>query len=271
MNDYISIDNLEVFANHGVLKEETVLGQKFVICAKLFFDADKASESDDIHDSINYAEICAFITKYLSDNTFKLIEKVASMTAKELLYRYEDLQSVEIIVKKPWAPIGLPINNIMIGITKRWSEVYLSLGSNMGDKEAYLDFAVNALKEDRNVKEVKVSSYIKTEPYGGVKQDDFLNAAVKIKTIYSPMQLLARINELEQLKDRKRDIHWGPRTLDIDILMYEDFVINEDKLIIPHPDMCNRGFVLEPLCEIAPYAVHPIKRMTIKELKESLK
>lgn len=270
MNDYITIDNLEVFANHGVLKEETSLGQKFLICAKLYFDVSISGNSDDINDSVNYAEICAKITKYMSDNTFKLIEKVAEGISKELLTQYKLLRRVSITVKKPWAPIGLPVDCVMVTVERAWNEVYLSIGSNMGDTKSNLDYAINALKASDDIIVEKVSNYIVTKPYGGVKQDDFLNGAVKIRTILNPYELLRFINRIELERGRTREIHWGPRTLDIDILMYENIIINDEELIIPHCDMCNRDFVLKPLNEIAPYAIHPIKKMYIKELLNNL-
>lgn len=268
--DYITIDNLEVFANHGVLKEETSLGQKFLICAKLYFNAEKAAISDNLNDSVNYAEICAFITKYMRDNTFKLIEKVAYSITEELLYKYDILEKVEITVKKPWAPIGLPVDCVMVTVSKAWKRVYLALGSNIGDTKENLEFAINELKKDKNIRLLEISSFITTKPYGGVEQDDFLNGAIEINTIYSPVDLLKKINEIEALRGRTRDIHWGPRTLDIDILMYEDEIICEKNLVVPHPDMCNRDFVLKPMTEIAPYYVHPIKRMTMQELLNKL-
>jgi len=271
MCDFITIDNLEVFANHGVLKEENSLGQKFLVCAKLYFDMDKAASGDDISESVNYAEICSFITRFMRENTFKLIEKVANNIAIEMLARYELLQEVEITVKKPWAPIGLSVDSVMVTVTKKWNRVYFSIGSNMGDKEANLDYAVEALKRDGHVKVKKVSSYLTTKPYGGVEQDDFLNAAIEADTLYSPQMLLEKINTIEKERDRKRDIHWGPRTLDIDILLYNNSIINSDNLVIPHPDMVNRDFVLEPMNEIAPYVIHPVKKMSMQELLAMLK
>lgn len=117
---------------------------------------------------------------------------------------------------------------------------------------------------------VKVSDYIVTEPVGGVEQDDFLNGAVVMQTLYTPQQILDQIGVIEKKLDRVRTIHWGPRTIDVDILLYDDEVVVEENLIIPHPEMCNRRFVLEPLDQIAPYRVHPICSKTIHELLMAL-
>lgn len=139
-----------------------------------------------------------------------------------------------------------------------------------GDKHANLDQALEILAADEHNQLVKVSDYIVTEPVGGVEQDDFLNGAVVMQTLYTPQQILDQIGVIEKKLDRVRTIHWGPRTIDVDILLYDDEVVVEENLIIPHPEMCNRRFVLEPLDQIAPYRVHPICSKTIHELLMAL-
>ena len=105
---------------------------------------------------------------------------------------------------------------------------------------------------------------------GEVVQDNFLNGAVSLKTLYEPQELLEVIHEIEAHAKRERKIHWGPRTLDIDILLYENQIIHTEDLMLPHPEMTKRMFVLEPLAAIAPYAVEPITQKTILNLKEEL-
>lgn len=153
---------------------------------------------------------------------------------------------------------------------KKWHKVYIALGSNMGDKLRYLEQAVTHLREDANFKEIRVSDYIETEPYGGVEQDTFLNGVLEAGTLYTPYELLARLQKEEQLADRKREIRWGPRTLDLDILFYDDLILLEENLLIPHIDMKNRMFVLKPLVELAPSLVHPVYQKTVAELLEEL-
>lgn len=92
-----------------------------------------------------------------------------------------------------------------------------------------------------------------------------------METLLSPEELLDELHRIEQLADRKREIHWGPRTLDLDIIYYDDLVMNSETLIIPHADMANRTFVLEPLCELAPYHRHPINGLTTKQMLEALR
>ena len=116
----------------------------------------------------------------------------------------------------------------------------------------------------------KASDFIITKPYGYTEQDDFLNAVIKVQTLYSPKMLLDFLQKIESEANRVRSIHWGPRTLDLDILLYDDIVMDDDLLTIPHPDMKNRDFVLIPLNQIAPNHIHPIYRKSIHEMMLNL-
>ena len=127
------------------------------------------------------------------------------------------------------------------------------------------------LPEEKVRKRVeKVSSYLVTEPYGGVEQDDFLNGAMEVRTLLTPEELLAELHRIEAEHGRERVLRWGPRTLDLDIIFYDDLVMDSDELTIPHIDMQNRDFVVDPMAEIAPYKRHPIYGKTMKELKGEL-
>ena len=113
---------------------------------------------------------------------------------------------------------------------------------------------------------VSLGKLLVTKPYGGVEQDDFLNGAIEIETLLSPMELLTFLQQLEQEAHRERKVHWGPRTLDLDILFYEDVISNDPKLLIPHRDMQNRRFVLEPLSELCPCYVNQLLQKTVYEM-----
>lgn len=264
--DKIQIKNLEVFANHGVFPEETRLGQKFLISLVMYLDTRRAGKVDDLEKSVNYGEVSSFMTAYMKEHPCKLIEAAAENLAEELLLRYPLLEGITLELKKPWAPVGLPLETVSVEITRFWHKAYLGLGSNMGDKKGYLDQAVKAMDETRGCKVEKVSSYLVTEPYGGVEQDDFLNACLILKTFLSPQELLERLHEIEQDAHRERVIRWGPRTLDLDILLYDDEIMETEDLVIPHVEMHLREFVLKPLCEIAPNKRHPIYQKTIAQL-----
>ncbi len=268
--DEIHIEELEVFANHGVFPEETRLGQKFLISLILYTDSRNAGKTDCLEKSVDYGEVSKFVTEYTKSHPCKLIEAAAEHLAEELLLRYELLKGVTLELKKPWAPVGLPLKTVSVKISRFWHTAYLGLGSNLGDKKGYLDNAVRALDEAKGCHVERVSSYQVTEPYGGVEQDDFLNACLILKTLLTPEELLEKLHEIEQSAHRERIVHWGPRTLDLDILMYDDVVMETDELVIPHVEMHLRSFVLNPLREIAPNKRHPVIGKTVSQLADSL-
>lgn len=264
--DEIHIENLEFFARHGVFPEETNLGQKFIVSLTMYMNTRKAGKSDDLEVSVDYGAVSHFITDYMKENTFLLIEAAAENLVRELLLHFPLVKGIDLELKKPWAPIGLPVEYASVKISRFWHRAYLGMGSNLGDKKGYLDQAVEKIKEDPECVVEKVSQYLVTEPYGGVEQDDFLNACMVVRTLLSPEELLDKLHEIEQEAHRERIIHWGPRTLDLDILMYDDLVMESDDLIIPHIEMDKREFVLKPLCEIAPNLRHPILKKTVSQL-----
>jgi 2-amino-4-hydroxy-6-hydroxymethyldihydropteridine diphosphokinase len=144
---------------------------------------------------------------------------------------------------------------------------FIGLGSNLGDRKAMLDGAVAALKETPGVIVRAVSSYHETEPVGGPSgQGPFLNAAAALETALDPFELLELLLRIEGQFGRTREVQWGPRTLDLDLLLFGDRIIETPTLQVPHPRMAGRRFVLAPLVEIAPEAVEPVSGRTIREL-----
>ena len=268
--DQIKITDLEVFANHGVFPEENKLGQKFLISAVLYTDTRKAGKTDDLTASIHYGEVSAFITKYMKEHTYQLLERVAETLAEEMLKSISGLCKIDLEIKKPWAPVGLPLKTVSVKISREWHTTYIALGSNIGDSETYLNEAVEKIGQIPTCTVEKVSSYLVTEPYGVTDQPDFLNACLKMRTLLYPEELLKELNQIEKEAGRERIIHWGPRTLDLDILLYDDIVLEEDDLCIPHVEMHKRSCVLEPLAEIAPYKRHPVYGKTVREMLEEI-
>lgn len=149
------------------------------------------------------------------------------------------------------------------------SIAFIGLGSNIGNKTQNLKSAIEKLKENQ-IEILNISSFYKTKPYGYTDQPEFLNAVVKIQTNLSPKELLKTLMKIERKLGRKRTIRWGPRTIDLDILFYDDLIINEKDLIIPHPDLHNREFVLKPLNEIEPEFIHPVLKKKIKQIYSEL-
>lgn len=160
----------------------------------------------------------------------------------------------------------------MIGPDQTRSNVYIALGSNLGDRRANIDSAIADLRASPEIEVVAVSSLIETEPVGPVGQGLYLNAAAALCTSFSPRGLLDLCLAIEVAhgRDRRTQTRWGPRTLDIDLLLYEQLIIDEPGLRIPHPHMAERRFVLEPLAEIAPHALHPVLRTSIHDLLDQL-
>lgn len=268
--DQIRIEDLEIFANHGVYPEENTLGQKFLVSAILYTDTRKAGLADDLSDSINYGEVSAFITSYVKEYTFKLIERVAEGLAEELLLRYQSLEKIKLEIKKPWAPVGLPLRSVSVAIERSWHTAYIALGSNIGDSKQILKDAIASLDQIKSTHVEKVSTLISTAPYGVEDQPDFLNGCLRLRTLLYPRELLSELNRIEKEAGRERIIHWGPRTLDLDIIFYDDLICQEEDLCIPHVEMHKRDFVLRPLEEIAPYKRHPIYGKTVREMLEDL-
>ncbi|MDO5134497.1 MAG: 2-amino-4-hydroxy-6-hydroxymethyldihydropteridine diphosphokinase [Eubacteriales bacterium] len=268
--DEIRITDLECFARHGVFPEETRLGQKFLVSLTMYLNTGKAGRTDALEHSVNYGEVCSFIVRYMQENTFQLIEAAAEHLARAVLLTFPLLQGVTLELGKPWAPVHLPLKNISVTITRFRHTAYVALGSNMGDRDAYLDMGIQLLQETPGCEVTAVSSRINTAPYGGVPQDDFLNACLCLQTLFSPQELLDRLHEIENEAGRKRLIRWGPRTLDLDILLYDDQVYDSQKLQIPHPEMHLRDFVLKPLAEIAPHVRHPIYKKTAAQMAADL-
>lgn len=268
--DIIKIDNLEVFANHGVFKAENILGQKFVVSVEMFTDTRKAGKFDDLNFSVDYGKVASVIKSFMEENTFKLIEAAAENLAEKILTEFPLVQKIRLELKKPWAPVKVPVENVSVVIERGWVRAFLALGSNIGDKNKFLDFAVSEIEKSKYCRVEKVSDFIVTKPVGGVVQDDFLNGCVEIKTLFSPFELLEFANGIEKASGRERTIHWGPRTLDIDIIFYDDIVLDEENLKIPHIEMQNRYFVLKPLSQIAPFYKHPVYNLTVREMLEKV-
>ena len=146
---------------------------------------------------------------------------------------------------------------------------YLGLGSNLGDRLGHLRAGVSSLSGARGVDVVAVSSVYRTEPVGGPEQPEFLNAVVAVSTTLAPRELLALARRIEAERDRIRKERWGPRTLDVDILLYGDITLREADLEIPHPGLAERKFVLEPLLEVEPGAALP-DRTPLADLLDGL-
>lgn len=266
----IKIENLEVFAYHGVYEEENLKGQYFYINAVLYVETRTAGLKDDLNLSVNYSEVCHFMNDYMKGHTFKLIEAAAEHLAEEILLAFPLINKIELEVRKPEAPVGLPFESVSVKIRRGWHTAYIAFGSNIGKRMEYISGAIESMKKEKRLRVEKVSDIIHTMPYGGVAKEEFLNGALKASTLFAPEELLCYLHFLEEDAGRKRDIRWGDRTLDLDIIFYDNIVMSTDKLTIPHPDMENRDFVLRPLAELDPHIIHPVSNKTVSVLLDEL-
>ena len=193
--DCIKIRQLEIFAYHGCNEDEKINGQKFYVDANLYTDVRTPGLSDDLEDTVNYAKACKFINKFMTENRFDLIEAVAEQTTRGLLKEFPKIKANDFTINKPNAPIKLPFGNVAVSISRKWNKAYLSIGSNIGDKEGYLNQAIDSLYDDEIAEFWRYLNLLKLNLDGPVEQDNFLNGCVEIETLYEPKELLATVKQ----------------------------------------------------------------------------
>ncbi|MDD5793819.1 2-amino-4-hydroxy-6-hydroxymethyldihydropteridine diphosphokinase [Clostridium sp. HCP1S3_B4] len=269
--DKIIVKDLEIFANHGVFKEEKVLGQKFVVDLELETDIKEAAAYDDLNKTINYGALSLEVEKLLKEKSYDLIETAADKVCKYILITYPSVKKCSVTLKKPFAPIGRSVKYAAVNIQRSSHEVYLSIGSNIGNKEANLNEAIKRLESYNEITVEKKSTFIKTEPWGYLDQEEFLNGALKINTIFDERELMKVLLSIEKDMKRERKVKWGPRIIDLDIIFFDDLVSSDEFVTLPHPRMEEREFVLKPLNEIAPFKLHPILKERVFKLLEKLR
>lgn len=288
--DRIALRGLTVRGNHGVFEFEKREGQDFVIDVVLNTSVARAAASDDIADTIHYGHLAEDVAAIVEDNTFDLIETLAERIAEHCLSLCE---SVEVVVHKPSAPIQRAFDDVSVTVARSRSaaaphrstggeassgsaEAVLSLGANLGDPRATLDEAVAALDRHPRITVLRRSSLYLTAPWGGVEQNDFHNLAVIVETSLEAKELLAVGQGIEVACGRTRELRWGPRTLDIDLIRFstggEELVSDSATLTLPHPRAHERAFVLAPWAELDPdvQVLTPAGRTPISTLLETL-
>lgn len=267
--DSLRIKDLVVFANHGVFAAEKELGQKFVLDLNLTYDMTKAALTGDLAQSVHYGDLAQQVTTWFSATSYDLIEAAAYELVEKIFTHYPLVQALEVTVKKPWAPVHLPLETCSVTLRREKRRVLVGLGTNMGDKVANLATARQKL-EDSGFVITKASSLLETEPWGGVEQDGFLNQVLEIETWQPPQTLLAVLMAIELEMGRVREVKWGPRLIDLDILFIEDQIIHSDDLVVPHPYVAERDFVLQSLVELVPHFTHPVLKKSMRQLLEDL-
>lgn len=273
-NEKIKISNLKVFSHVGVFEQEKKEGQFFVLNLEFEINDEFDLKNDNLKNTVNYCAVVEFVENFIEKSNFNLLETLAKELLKNLLLEFKLIKLAEIEIWKENLKEFKQKNHVFskIAVYKKlkWHSAFLAIGSSLGNKEQFINFAIENLKQCDEIKLIKQSKTMQSKPYGNVAQNEFLNVVVEINSIKTPNELLNFCLEIEKKANRKREKKWADRTLDIDILFYENLIINETNLTIPHADLKNRIFFLKPMNEIAPNFVHPLNLKTIKELLKDL-
>lgn len=270
VNGRILIDGYELTGCHGVNPEEKVEPQRFVFSAQLDFDLTEAAETDDVDKTVSYAAVCKVIKAFFGESSRDLLETLALGAARRIMLAFPRLVRAAVTVAKPDAPMKGKFDSVGVTAEVKRSVAYVGMGSSLGDRHAYLDKAKELIREDPLVLSVRESARTETAPYGGAAKNAFINSALRVETLHTPEGLLGLLMRVERECGRTREVHWGDRTLDLDLLLFGDEVRSEGDLILPHPEMTRREFVLAPLADIAPHAVHPLCGKRVSELLSEL-
>ncbi len=255
--DRILIDDLRVMTVIGALPHEREIAQPIRIDLSIGVDLHEAGRSDELNATVHYGLVCERITEMARDSKDILLERLAAKVA-DVVLEFDLVDEVEVKITKLRPPVPEAVESTAVIITRTRAEAaapplvshtaYIALGSNLGDRERYLRFAVRELG---NV--VSMSQVFETAPVGGPEdQGAYLNMVVQIETPIDPYALIRRCQRIEANALRQRIVHWGPRTLDVDVLFYDDVRITSEHLTLPHPRIFERRFVLAPLSEVAP-------------------
>ena len=258
MSDQIVLQGISAKGYHGVLDFEKRDGQTFVVDVTMAADLSAAGASDDLADTVNYAEVAGDVVSLIEGEPLDLIEALASRIADRVLSR-PLVEAVEVVVHKPEAPVGHPFTDVQVRVFReRQTPVVIAMGSNIGDSVETLHDAAVALYGLIDLDEV--SPLVETDPVGGPDQPAYLNAVVTGTTHLAPVNLLAGLHDIEAAHGRTREVRWGPRTLDLDLIQYGDPVFDTDvrlespTLTLPHPRAHERAFVLVPWLQAEPEA-----------------
>ncbi|MEP6856499.1 MAG: 2-amino-4-hydroxy-6-hydroxymethyldihydropteridine diphosphokinase [Pedococcus sp.] len=259
MTDQIVLKGISARGHHGVLDFEKRDGQVFVVDVTMQVDLVPAGASDDLADTVNYAEVAGDIVALVEGEPLDLIEALAARIADKVLSRPR-VEAVEVVVHKPQAPVGHPFTDVQVRVVReRQALVVIALGSNVGSSVETLHDATVELYGLIDITDV--SPVVETDAVGGPDQPAYLNAVVTGTTHLAPSSLLAGLHEIELAHGRTREVRWGPRTLDLDLVQYGDPVFDTDvvmgstTLTLPHPRAHERAFVLVPWLRIEPEAV----------------
>ncbi len=249
MSDRIFIKGLSLHAYHGVMAHEAKVGQSFSIDMELTIDLSDAARSDKVRDTVSYDKVVECASAAFMAQRFRLIEAAAGRVADAVLAAFPRSRA-----RADCRQFRRCRGHAAPHADRQMTQALLALGGNVGDSRAVLDRAVALMCDGKEVRLTARSSDYLTPPWGVTDQPPFVNLCIAVETSLAPQALLARAQAVERTlgRDRAREQRWGPRSADIDIIAYDDLTLSEDGLILPHPRLFERAFVLVPLAEIAP-------------------
>lgn len=266
MSDRIRVTGIRGRGFHGVFPFEKRDGQEFVVDVELAVDLGVAGASDDLRDTVDYGAVASSVLARIEGEPYDLVERLAEVVAADAL-RNVAVDEVTVTVHKPQAPVPVPFGDVTVSVTRRRPPVpvVIALGANLArgedSPEDTLAAAVAELELDVGLRGVRVSSSFDTDPVGGPPdQPDYVNAVVIGRTTLSPGSLLRELHAVEEGFERTREVRWGPRTLDLDVVQYGDPRADGDTtsdspwLTLPHPRAHERAFVLVPWLDVDPDA-----------------
>ncbi len=271
--DRLTLTGLRVHAHHGVYEHERESGQPFVIDVTIHLDLSTAGAGDDLAETIHYGVLAEDIARAVERDPVDLIETVAERVALVVL-GHRAARIVDVTVHKPEAPISVEFGDVSVSIQRQWTRAVVALGANLGDREATIRQAVLAFSANPAIRVVAASPIVETPALKPEGVDEsapaYLNAVVELDTVLPPWALLAELHVVESAHGRTRELRWGDRTLDLDIVTYGRERIGDPGLTIPHPRAHERAFVLAPWAAMDEHAVLPGRGLVVDLLAEVL-
>lgn len=266
--------NMKILIND--LKTEAVIGcydyergQKQPLVINLELELGNWSYPDELIHTVSYDELCQLIRELTQASKFLLLESLAHYLVNELFTRYSQIKHINVKISKPDVCDALDCLIQVEYAQNRQYKIALALGSNLNNPQQQLISGIEFLSEI--VSEIKVAPFYKSSPQGFSEQDDFYNTCISGITTLEPQELLIALKKIEKRMGKSEQFTNGPRIIDLDIILFEDQIVQGLFLQIPHPRMHERDFVLQPLAEIEPNWLHPKLLLSIKELLANLK
>jgi dihydroneopterin aldolase/2-amino-4-hydroxy-6-hydroxymethyldihydropteridine diphosphokinase len=260
MTDRIRLSGIGGIGYHGVFPEERRDGQRFIVDVVVEFDLRRPGRSDELGDTVDYGDVAKGVLARIEGEPHDLIERLAEVVAADVLAR-PGVQAVDVVVHKPHAPVGVGLDDIAVEIRReRGTPVVIGLGSNLGDRMRLLTDAVEALADLPRFTLTGVSPLVESDPIGGPDQPHYYNGVVLGGYAGSPAALLRALHAIEHTLGRTREVRWGARTLDLDLVQFgqpgsdRERLSDDPALLLPHPGAIERAFVLLPWSRLDPDA-----------------